>query len=190
LNRRGRGTRDEIAAFVRGATDGSWADYQLSAMLMAIFLRGMKTAETAALTEAMLRSGFVADLSNVKLPKADKHSTGGVGDKVSLHLAPMIAACGVAVPMISGRGLGHTGGTLDKLESIPGFRVNLTFAEYRAQLEKIGVALIGQTAELAPADKKLYALRDVTGTIESIPLICASILSKKLAEGRTCWWAT
>jgi len=176
-------TRDEIASFVRGATDGSWADYQLSAMLMAIFLRGMDTAETVALTETMMRSGFVADLANVKLPKADKHSTGGVGDKVSLHLAPMVAACGVAVPMISGRGLGHTGGTLDKLESIPGFRVNLTFAEYRAQLEKIGLALIGQTAELAPADKKLYALRDVTGTVESIPLICASILSKKLAEG-------
>ena len=176
-------SRDEIAAFVRGATDGSWADYQLSAMLMAIFLRGMTTAETAALTEAMMRSGFVADLANVKQPKADKHSTGGVGDKVSLHLAPMAAACGIAVPMISGRGLGHTGGTLDKLESIPGFRVNLTFAEYRAQLERIGLCLIGQTVELAPADKKLYALRDVTGTVESIPLICASILAKKLAEG-------
>ncbi|MSU22642.1 MAG: thymidine phosphorylase [Opitutus sp.] len=176
-------TREEIAAFVRGATDGSWADYQLSAMLMAIFFRGMTPQETAHFTEAMMRSGFVADLSNVSLPKADKHSTGGVGDKVSLHLAPMVAACGVAVPMISGRGLGHTGGTLDKLESIPGFRVNLSFAEYRAQVEKIGVALIGQTAELAPADKKLYALRDVTGTVECVPLICASILSKKLAEG-------
>lgn len=176
-------TRDEIAAFVRGATDGSWADYQLSAALMAIFLRGMSAEETAALTEAMMRSGVVADLSSIKRPKADKHSTGGVGDKISLHLAPMVAACGVAVPMISGRGLGHTGGTLDKLEAIPGFRVNLSLAEYRAQLEKIGVALIGQTAELAPADKKLYALRDVTGTVESIPLICASILSKKLAEG-------
>ena len=176
-------TRDEITSFVRGATDGSWADYQLSAMLMAIFFRGMTPPETAQLTEAMMRSGVVADLSGVKQPKADKHSTGGVGDKVSLHLAPMIAACGVAVPMISGRGLGHTGGTLDKLESIPGFRVNLSFVEYRAQVEKIGLALIGQTAELAPADKKLYALRDVTGTIECVPLICASILSKKLAEG-------
>jgi pyrimidine-nucleoside phosphorylase len=176
-------TRDEITAFVRGATDGSWADYQLSAMLMAIFLRGMTPEETAHYTEAMMRSGFVADLSNVKQPRADKHSTGGVGDKISLHLAPMIAACGVAVPMISGRGLGHTGGTLDKLESIPGFRVNLSSAEYRAQVEKIGLCLIGQTAELAPADKKLYALRDVTGTVECIPLICASILSKKLAEG-------
>ena len=176
-------TRDEISAFVRGATDGSWADYQLSAMLMAIFLRGMTAEETAHYTEAMMRSGFVADLSNVEMPRADKHSTGGVGDKISLHLAPMAAACGVAVPMISGRGLGHTGGTLDKLESIPGFKVNLGFAQYRAQVEKIGLCLIGQTAELAPADKKLYALRDVTGTVECIPLICASILSKKLAEG-------
>ena len=176
-------TRDEIASFVTGTTDGSWADYQLSAMLMAIFFRGMTAEETAHFTEAMMRSGVVADLSNVTLPKADKHSTGGVGDKVSLHLAPMIAACGVAVPMISGRALGHTGGTLDKLESIPGFRVNLSFAAFRAQVEKIGLALIGQTAELAPADKKLYALRDVTGTVECVPLICASILSKKLAEG-------
>jgi pyrimidine-nucleoside phosphorylase len=176
-------SREEIAAFVRGATDGSWADYQLSAMLMAVCLRGMTPAETAACTEAMMRSGTVADLSNVRVPKADKHSTGGVGDKVSLHLAPMVAACGVAVPMISGRGLGHTGGTLDKLESIPGFRVGLSLPEYRAVVEKIGLCLIGQTAELAPADKKLYALRDVTGTVESIPLICASILSKKLAEG-------
>ncbi|HEX2852670.1 MAG TPA: thymidine phosphorylase [Opitutaceae bacterium] len=176
-------TRDEIAAFIRGATDGSWADYQLSAMAMAVFLRGMNIDETAALTEAMMRSGTVADLSSLRLPKADKHSTGGVGDKISLHLAPMVAACGVAVPMISGRGLGHTGGTLDKLEAIPGFRTALSLAEYRAQLDKIGVALIGQTAELAPADRKLYALRDVTGTVESIPLICASILAKKLAEG-------
>eukprot|EP01035_Chromulina_nebulosa_P059537 gene59537-81481_t len=176
-------TREEIAAFVRGATDGSWADYQLSAMLMAVVLRGMTAQETAHYTEAMMRSGVVADLASVKLPKADKHSTGGVGDKVSLHLAPMIAACGGAVPMISGRGLGHTGGTLDKLESIPGFSVNLPLDAYRAQLEKIGLALIGQTADLAPADKKLYALRDVTATVESIPLICGSILSKKLAEG-------
>ena len=176
-------SREEIAAFVRGATDGSWADYQLSALLMAIYLRGMSPAETALYTEAMMHSGVVADLSSVKWPKADKHSTGGVGDKVSLHLAPMVAACGVAVPMISGRGLGHTGGTLDKLESIPGFRVNLTMAEYRAELETIGLSLIGQTAELAPSDKKLYALRDVTATVECIPLICGSILAKKLAEG-------
>lgn len=176
-------TRDEIAAFVRGATDGSWADYQLSAMLMAIVWRGMTPQETAHYTEAMMRSGIVADLSSIRGPKADKHSTGGVGDKVSLHLAPMIAACGVAVPMISGRGLGHTGGTLDKLESIPGFKVDLSLDVYRTQLEKIGLALIGQTADLAPSDKKLYALRDVTATVESIPLICGSILSKKLAEG-------
>ena len=174
---------EEIRSFVQGAVDGSWADYQLSALLMAIYLRGMTPPETAVLTEAMMRSGIVADLSSVRLPKVDKHSTGGVGDKVSLHLAPMIAVCGAAVPMISGRGLGHTGGTLDKLESIAGFRVGLSLAEYRAQVEKVGVALIGQTAELAPADRKLYALRDVTGTVESIPLICASILCKKLAEG-------
>ena len=176
-------TPDEITAFVRGTIDGSWADYQLSALLMAIFWRGMTSVETVQLTEAMMHSGVVADLSTVRLPKADKHSTGGVGDKVSLHLAPMVAACGVAVPMISGRGLGHSGGTLDKLESIPGFRVDLSLAEYRGQLEKLGLALIGQTAELAPADRKLYALRDVTATVECIPLICASILSKKLAEG-------
>ncbi|MDF3059314.1 MAG: pyrimidine-nucleoside phosphorylase [Rariglobus sp.] len=173
----------EIAAFVRGATDGSWADYQLSAMLMAIFLRGMNTAETVALTKAMMNSGVVADLSSVQVPKVDKHSTGGVGDKVSLHLAPMVAACGVAVPMISGRGLGHTGGTLDKLESIPGFRVGLSLEEYRERVESTGCALIGQTKELAPADKKLYALRDVTATVECLPLICASIMCKKLAEG-------
>ena len=176
-------TSAELASFVSGATDGSWADYQLSAMLMAIFLRGMDPGETAALTDAMMRSGIVADLATVPWPKVDKHSTGGVGDKISLHLAPMVAVCGAAVPMISGRGLGHSGGTLDKLESIPRFRVGLSLEEYRAQLEKIGVALIGQTKELAPADKKLYALRDVTATVECVPLICASILSKKLAEG-------
>jgi pyrimidine-nucleoside phosphorylase len=176
-------SQGEIEAFVKGATDGSWADYQLSAFLMAVFIRGMTPRETAYLTEAMLRSGTVVDLSAVPGAKADKHSTGGVGDKVSLHVAPMVAACGVGVPMISGRGLGHTGGTLDKLESIPGFRVNLSIDEYRAQLARIGVVLIGQTADLAPADRKLYALRDVTGTVECIPLICASILSKKLASG-------
>lgn len=173
----------EIAAFVRGATDGTWADYQLSAMLMAIYLRGMNTEETVALTRAMMNSGVVADLSAVKAPKVDKHSTGGVGDKVSIHLAPMVAACGVAVPMISGRGLGHTGGTLDKLEAVPGFRTGLTLEEYRERVERIGCALIGQTRELAPADKTLYALRDVTATVECLPLICASIMCKKLAEG-------
>jgi pyrimidine-nucleoside phosphorylase len=176
-------TRDEIGAFVRGATDGSWADYQLSALLMAIYLRGMTPEETADYTDAMMRSGTVADLAAVPGVKVDKHSTGGVGDKVSIPLAPMVAACGVPVPMISGRGLGHSGGTLDKLESIPGFRTDLSLADYGAQVARIGCALIGQTKDLAPADKKLYALRDVTATVECIPLICGSILSKKLAEG-------
>jgi pyrimidine-nucleoside phosphorylase len=176
-------TRDEIASFVRGATDGSWADYQLSALLMAIFLRGMNPEETAWYTEAMMRSGVVANLDNVRARKVDKHSTGGVGDKISLPLAPLVAACGVAVPMISGRGLGHSGGTLDKLESIPGFRTDLSLHEYAAQVERVGCALIGQTRELAPSDKKLYALRDVTATVECLPLICGSIMSKKLAEG-------
>lgn len=176
-------SRDEIAAFVRGATDGSWADYQLSALLMAIYLRGMSPEETAHYTDAMMRSGVVADLAAVPGIKVDKHSTGGVGDKVSIPLAPIVVACGVPVPMISGRGLGHSGGTLDKLESIPGFRTDLSLDDYRAQVAKVGCALIGQTRDLAPADKKLYALRDVTATVECIPLICGSILSKKLAEG-------
>ena len=173
----------EIGSFVTGACDGSWADYQLSALLMAIYLKGMTSEETVRLTRAMMHSGVIADLSRVSRPKADKHSTGGVGDKVSLHLAPMVAACGVAVPMISGRGLGHTGGTLDKLESIPGFTVGLSLDQFARQVDRLGLALIGQTRELAPADRKLYSLRDVTGTVECIPLICASILSKKLAEG-------
>src|SRR5690606_8949711 len=176
-------TDAEIAGFAQGAADGSWADYQLSARRMAIFLRGMTTGETVALTAAMMRSGVVADLSRVAGVKVDKHSTGGVGDKVSLPLAAMVAACGVPVPMISGRGLGHTGGTLDKLESIPGFRTGLTLDDYRAQVARIGCALIGQTKDLAPADKKLYALRDVTATVECLPLLCSSIMSKKLAEG-------
>ena len=176
-------TREEIGAFVRGATDGSWADYQLSALLMAIFLRGMTPEETAHYTDAMMRSGVVADLSGVPGIKVDKHSTGGVGDKISIPLAPMVAACGVPVPMISGRGLGHSGGTLDKLESIPGFLTDLSLDAYRDQVARIGCALIGQTKDLAPSDKKLYALRDVTATVECIPLICGSILSKKLAEG-------
>lgn len=176
-------TDAEIQAFVRGATDASWEKYQLSAMLMAILLKGMTPAETAALTDAMMRSGHMADLSAVPGIKVDKHSTGGVGDKVSIPLAPMVAACGVPVPMISGRGLGHSGGTLDKLESIPGFRTGLSLAEFQSQVARIGCALIGQTRDLAPADRTLYALRDVTATVECIPLICASILSKKLAEG-------
>ncbi len=176
-------TREEIDAFVRGATDGSWADYQLSALLMAIYLRGMSPEETAHYTDAMMRSGTVADLSHVPGIKVDKHSTGGVGDKVSIPLAPLVVACGVPVPMISGRGLGHSGGTLDKLESIPGFRTDLTLDAYRKQIAAIGCALIGQTRDLAPSDRKLYALRDVTATVECIPLICGSILSKKLAEG-------
>jgi pyrimidine-nucleoside phosphorylase len=176
-------SEEEIRGFVRGATDGSWADYQLSALLMAVWLRGMTPQETAVLTDAIVRSGSAADLSRVPRYKVDKHSTGGVGDKVSIPLAPMAAACGLAVPMISGRALGHTGGTLDKLESIPGFRTALPLREFEEQVARIGVALIGQTAELAPADRKLYALRDATATVECIPLICGSIMGKKLSEG-------
>ncbi len=173
----------EIDAFVAGATRHSWHDYQLSAMLMAIWLKGMSPAETAHLTKAMCESGKRYDWSAIPGPKVDKHSTGGVGDKTSLILAPLAAACGAIVPMMSGRGLGHSGGTLDKLESIPGFRVGLDEHELRHALERIGVGMIGQTSAVAPADKKLYALRDVTATVESVPLITASILSKKLAEG-------
>jgi pyrimidine-nucleoside phosphorylase len=176
-------SREEISFMVRGYTAGQVADYQMSALLMAIYLRGMTNDETFALTEEMLNSGEIVDFSDLGRPRVDKHSTGGVGDKTSLVLAPVVAAAGVLVPMISGRSLAHSGGTLDKLESIPGFRTDLSLAEYRATLERVGAALIGQTAEIAPADKMLYALRDVTATVPCRPLMAASIMSKKMAEG-------
>ncbi len=179
-------TDEQISAFIDGVCDGSWADYQIAALLMAIFIQGLNRREQYSLTGAMLHSGEIMDISDIDAPKADKHSTGGVGDKTSLLIAPMAAACGIAVPMISGRGLGHTGGTLDKLESIPGFDVNISFSKFKKVLKKCGLALAGQTLQIAPADKKLYALRDATATVPYIPLIVASIMSKKLSEGLDC----
>jgi pyrimidine-nucleoside phosphorylase/thymidine phosphorylase len=176
-------TREEIDFFVRGYAGGEIPDYQAAAFAMAVFFRGMAPAEIVALTESMMHTGEVLDLSELPGPKVDKHSTGGVGDKTSLVLGPLAAACGVYVPMISGRGLGHTGGTLDKLESIPGFKVQLSLADFRRVLRECGLGLIGQTREIAPADRMLYALRDVTATVSSMPLISASIMSKKMAEG-------
>ncbi|MHB1070582.1 MAG: thymidine phosphorylase, partial [Gemmatimonadaceae bacterium] len=181
----GRLTPAELRTFAVEYAAGRYPDYQVSALLMAIFFRGLDDEEGFALMEAMLASGGRLDFSGLGKPVVDKHSTGGVGDKVSIPLAPLVAACGVAVPMMSGRGLGHTGGTLDKLEAIPGFNTRLSLAEAKAQVERLGCALIGQTGEIAPADKKLYALRDATATVEAIPLIAASIMSKKLAEGLT-----
>ena len=181
----GRIEAGEWRALANAYATGHVPDYQMAAFLMACFLRGLDRAETDALTSAMLRSGETLDLAYLDKPRIDKHSTGGVGDKVSIVLAPLIASLGVVVPMMSGRGLGHTGGTLDKLESIPGFRTDLSLADAKAQLESLDCVLIGQTAEIAPADRKMYALRDATGTVESIPLIAASIMSKKLAEGLT-----
>jgi len=181
----GRLEPDEWRALMSAYAAGEVPDYQMAAFLMAAFLRGLDRRETAALTDAMLASGASLDLSHLAAARVDKHSTGGVGDKVSLVLAPLVASLGVAVPMMSGRALGHTGGTLDKLAAIPGMRTDLSLAEARAQIERIGCALMGQTAEIAPADRKMYALRDATATIESVPLIAASIMSKKLAEGLT-----
>jgi pyrimidine-nucleoside phosphorylase len=178
-------SREAIESFVRGVTDGSWEDYQASALLMAIVLKGMNAVETGWLTDAMARSGDRVTLDHIPGIKVGKHSTGGVGDKVSIVLAPLAASCGVVVPKMSGRGLGHTGGTLDKLESIPGFRVALSLDEFKHILGEVGCCLISQTDNIAPADKKLYALRDVTATVESMPLIAASVMSKKLAEGST-----
>ena len=176
-------SREEIEFFIGGVTSGRIADYQVSALLMAIYLNGMDHNEQQSLTEAMLNSGKILDFTDIPKPKADKHSTGGVGDKTSIIIAPLVAACGVCVPMISGRGLGHTGGTLDKLESIPGYSVNLSLGAFKDVLRDVGYAMAGQTAELAPADKKMYALRDATSTVEAIPLIVASIISKKGAAG-------
>jgi pyrimidine-nucleoside phosphorylase len=179
----GAHTKDELQFIIDSFVSGTLPEYQMSAWLMAVFFRGMTPDETAHLTETMLHSGRTLDFSHLPGVAVDKHSTGGVGDKTSMILAPIAAAAGARVPMIAGRGLGHTGGTLDKLESIPGFNISLSLEQFSAQIEKIGVSIIGQTKDICPADKKIYALRDVTATIESLPLICASIMSKKLAEG-------
>jgi pyrimidine-nucleoside phosphorylase len=176
-------TEEEVQWLIQSYVTGTLPDYQMSAFLMACFFRGMNEEETLTFTRLMLHSGETIDLSSIPGVKVDKHSTGGVGDKISLILAPIVAACGVPVPMISGRGLGHTGGTLDKLESIPGFRTSLSIPEYKSVIRQVGVVMIGQTKEFVPADKKMYALRDVTATVECIPLIASSIMSKKLAEG-------
>lgn len=178
-------TEKEISFFVEGAAQGTWPDYQLAALLMAIYFQGMTAPEAATLTRMMTYSGRVLKWDGLGGPAVDKHSTGGIGDKTSIVLAPLAAACGIFVPMISGRGLGHTGGTLDKLESIPGFQTRLSLTDFDRILRSLGCCMIGQTAEIAPADKTLYSLRDVTATVESIPLITASILSKKIAEGIT-----
>lgn len=178
-----RFTDEEINAFISGVSDGSWADYQITALVMAMFIHGLNQSEQNALVRSMLESGDVLDFSDIDAPKADKHSTGGVGDKTSLIIAPLAASCGVAVPMISGRGLGHTGGTLDKLEAIAGYNVRLTKSQIKQTVKKCGFAMAGQTQKLVPADRKLYALRDAASMVESVPLIVASIMSKKLAEG-------
>ena len=176
-------SKDHLCEFIQNYVEGSISDYQMTALLMAIFFNGMDDDELYSLVDIMVNSGEKMDFSNLECFVADKHSTGGVGDKVSIILAPLLAEAGLAIPMISGRGLGHTGGTLDKLETIPGFRVDLSLTEFRKAVEQTGIAMIGQTNEICPADRKMYSLRDVTGTIESIPLICSSIMSKKIAEG-------